>query len=138
MNRKTFTKEQQRLLRQNPYIYSVTENRISLTSKFKEIFIKAYEAGVTPRQIFEEHGFDINIFGERRVWSFTHLIRKEYEKYGKFTQGYKDRRTSTGNAESKQLLAQGEQISRLTQKVNYLEQEIEFIKKISSIRNSRK
>ena len=30
MSRKLFTEEQQQLLRQNPYIYSVTETRITL------------------------------------------------------------------------------------------------------------
>jgi len=33
MNRKLFTEEQQQLLRQNPYIYSVTETRITLTKE---------------------------------------------------------------------------------------------------------
>lgn len=45
MNRKLFTEEQQQLLRQNPYIYSVTETRITLTKEFKELFMTAYKAG---------------------------------------------------------------------------------------------
>ena len=45
MSRKLFTEEQQQLLRQNPYIYSVTETRITLTKDFKEIFMTAYKAG---------------------------------------------------------------------------------------------
>ena len=37
MSRKIFTKEQQQLLRQNPYIYSVTDTRIILSKKFDPI-----------------------------------------------------------------------------------------------------
>ena len=61
MSRKLFTEEQQQLLRQNPYIYSVTETRITLTKDFKEIFMTAYKAGKSPRKILEDHGFDISI-----------------------------------------------------------------------------
>ena len=57
MNRKLFTEEQQQLLRQNPYIYSVTETRITLTQEFKELFMTAYTAGESPRKILEDHGF---------------------------------------------------------------------------------
>lgn len=67
MSRKLFTEEQQQLLRQNPYIYSVTETRITLTKDFKEIFMTAYKAGKSPRKILEDHGFDISIIYERRI-----------------------------------------------------------------------
>ena len=82
MNRKLFTEEQQQLLRQNPYIYSVTETRITLTKEFKELFMTAYKSGESPRKILEDHGFDINIIGERRIWSISNHIRTEYKKYG--------------------------------------------------------
>ena len=46
MSRKLFTEEQQQLLRQTPYIYSVTETRITLPKEFKELFMTAYKAEV--------------------------------------------------------------------------------------------
>ena len=36
MSRKQFTEEEQQLLRQNPYIFSVTNTRITLTKKSKK------------------------------------------------------------------------------------------------------
>lgn len=51
MSRKIFTEEQQQLLRQNPYIYSVTDTRINLTKEFKEIFLAEYKSGTSPRKI---------------------------------------------------------------------------------------
>ncbi len=38
MSRKIFTEEQQQLLRQNPYIYSVTDTRINLTKNSRRYF----------------------------------------------------------------------------------------------------
>lgn len=51
MSRKLFTEEQQQLLCQNPYSYSVTETKITHTKEFKEIFMTAYKAGESPRKI---------------------------------------------------------------------------------------
>lgn len=82
MSRKLFTEEQQQLLRQNPYIYSVTETRITLTKEFKELFMTAYKAGESPRKILEDHGFDISLIGERRIWSISQHIRTEYKSMG--------------------------------------------------------
>ena len=42
MSKKLFTEEEQQLLRQNPYVYSVSESSLSLTKEFKELFIEAY------------------------------------------------------------------------------------------------
>ena len=69
MSRKQFTEEEQQLLRQNPYIFSVTNTRITLTKKIKEIFINACKDRKIPRKILKEHGFDLNILGKRRIWS---------------------------------------------------------------------
>ena len=50
MSRKIFTEEQQQFLRQNPYIYSVTDTRINLTKEFKEIFLAEYKSGTSSRK----------------------------------------------------------------------------------------
>ena len=73
MSRKQFTEEEQQLLRQNPYIFSVTKTKIILTKEFKEIFINACNDGKMPRKILEEHGFDLNILGKRRIWSILKM-----------------------------------------------------------------
>ena len=92
MSRKILTKEQQQLLQQNPYIYSVTDTRITLTKVFKEIFMTSYNTGTSPRTILEDHGFDISIIGDRSIWSISQRIRTEYQKYGEFHEGYSTRR----------------------------------------------
>ena len=139
MSRKLFTKEQQQLLRQNPYIFSVTETRITLTKEFKEIFMTAYKAGESPRKILEDHGFDISIIGERRIWSISQHIRTEYKKYGEFHQGYRPRGTADTHLVSADIspVSEADEIRQLRHEVDYLKQEMEFLKKISSIRTTR-
>ena len=141
MNRKIFTKEQQQLLRQNPYIYSVTDTRIILSKKFKEIFMEDYNAGKSPRTILEDHGFDISLIGERRIWGISDRIRREYQKYGEFHEGYSARRSLNNHTDSTDQSASpsdADKLKQLQHEVDYLKQEMEFLKKISSIRTTRK
>lgn len=141
MGRNLFTKEQQQLLRQNPYIYSVTETRISLTKEFKALFMASYTAGESPRRILEEHGFDISIIGERRIGSISHHIRTEYKKYGQFHEGYAPRDEPARHdspSDAAKPVSQADEIKQLRLEVDYLKQEMEFLKKISSIRTTRK
>ena len=139
MGKKHFTEEQLNVLRQNPYVYSVTPTRMTLTKKFKEIFMTSYNAGELPRTILENHGFDISIIGERRVWSISQHIREEFKKYGEFHEGYGPRSSrSTPSADPNQPLSEKDELKQLRHEVDYLKQEMEFLKKISSIRTTRK
>ena len=141
MNRKLFTDEQQQLLRQNPYIFSLTDTRITLTKEFKELFMTAYKAGESPRKILEDHGFDINIIGERRIWNISNHIRTEYKKYGEFHEGYGPRGEAAKHAtltDDPNPVSVADEIKHLQHEVDYLKQEIEFLKKISSIKTTRK
>ena len=138
MSRKPFTKEQINILRQNPYIYSVTGTRITLTKEFKEIFMSEYQAGESPRKILEDHGFDISIIGERRIWSISCHIRSEYDKYGEFHQGYATRNPGSRTAADPNQLSEKDELKQLRHEVDYLKQEVDFLKKISSIRTTRK
>ena len=139
MSRHIFTPEQQQLLRQNPYVYNVTETRFSLTKEFKEIYLEAYRQGESPRKILEDHGFDINLIGERRIWSISNHIRTEYKKYGEFHEGYRPRSArSEVKTDTNKPLSEADEIRQLRHEVDYMKQEIEFLKKISSIKNTRK
>ena len=139
MSRKQFTREQIEILRQNPYVYSVTGSRLTLTKEFKEIFMTSYKAGELPRTILEDHGFDIRILGERRIWSISQHIREEYKKYGEFHEGYGPRSyCGLAPADQNQPISEKDELKQLRHEVDYLKQEIEFLKKISSIRTTRK
>lgn len=139
MSRKLFTEEQQQLLRNNPYVYSVTASRLQLTKEFKELFMTAYNSGDSPRTILENYGFDIGIIGERRIWSISQHIRSEFQKHGEFREGYGPRQHKRiSEAPSNKPLTEKEEIQQLRHELDYLKQEMEFLKKISSIRTTRK
>ena len=141
MSKRHFTEEQIAQLRKNPYVYNVTESRLLLTKEFKEIFVAEYDRGELPRKILENHGFDIAILGERRVWSISDHIRAEYKKYGDFHSGYRRSYDSivTANADSADKpKSDNDEIKQLRHEVEYMKQEIEFLKKISSIKHTQK
>lgn len=129
MSRKLFTEEQQQLLRQNPYIYSVTETRITITKEFKELFMTAYKASESPRRILEDHGFDISIIGERRIWSISQHIHTEYKKYGESHEGYDPRGEADihdAPTDTAKPLSEADKIKQLRHEVDYLKQEIAY------------
>lgn len=139
MGRNPFTDEQILLLRQNPYTFSVTRLRLSFTKEFKEIFYSEYETGLLPRQILQDHGYDPAVLGGRRIWGISCHIRQEYRRYGGFRQG-----TIQTKMPGPSLPAPGrpasdkEELGQLRHEVDYLRQEIEFLKKISLARITRK
>ena len=136
MSKKPFTAEEIIILRQNPFTYKVTNSTLSFTKEFKELFITEYNAGVVPRQILANHGYDPEILGDRRIWGISQHLRAQYEEFGGNFSG-----CSTASRRAKnpdKLLSEKDELKRLRQEVDYLKQEIEFLKKISSIRTTRK
>ena len=45
----------------NPYVKAVSEKGITYTDEFKRLFIREYEKGKFPREIFEEAGFEVEV-----------------------------------------------------------------------------
>lgn len=131
MSKAKFTSEQQQLLRSNPYTVRVTEDVLNLSKEFKELFYKEYLSGAVPRDILEKYGYPADVLGKQRIWGISHTIRNQFEKTGKF----RDVRNpgSPIAAETPE-----EKICQLEHQVNYLTREVEFLKKISSIRSTRK
>ena len=98
------------------------------------MFYNEYLTGVLPREILRRYGYPVEILGKRRIWGIAHCIKKEYESNGSF----RDVRSSRPAPARSEELTSEQQIKQLQQKLDYLTQEVEFLKKISSIRNIRK
>ena len=62
-----FTEEQVKALNENPYVIQATQRRISYTTDFKKLFVEKYAAGMTPREIFYQAGFDVMALGNKRI-----------------------------------------------------------------------
>lgn len=184
--RKKFTEEQMEALRKNPFVYKVTESRLMLSKKFKELFMDAYANGEEPRDILEKHGFTIDLIGQRRMDSIPQHIFDEYEIYGEFHEGYShpdplvkkvrqrksksntsepsdsssspsDSSTSTESSKVSKFTnhrvnlprrysrdtyhaptPEQAELKELRHRVDYLTQEVEFLKKITSVRTTKK
>ncbi|MGL5753409.1 MAG: HTH domain-containing protein, partial [Paraclostridium sp.] len=66
MSRINFTDKSVSELRKNIYVKNISNKSITYTNEFKIHFIAEYNNGKTPRQIFSESGFDIDIIGTKR------------------------------------------------------------------------
>lgn len=130
----TFSDEEVTLLRQNPYTLKVNNKSISFTKEFKDLFIAEYSAGLTTSQILRKYGYDPKVIGYRRSQGISHRIRVDYgKKIGKaiIVKPSNSRSSSKSSSDKDEL-------KRLRHEVDYMKQEIEFLKKISSIRNTGK
>lgn len=67
MGRGRLTHEEIKILKENPYVKDVNENRVLYTDDFKALFIEEYFNGKKPMAIFVEAGFDVSILGSKRI-----------------------------------------------------------------------
>jgi len=125
---KTFTEEELKVLRANPYVKSATANMIRFTVAFKEEFWRQHnEECRTPRQIIERLGFDPEILGQKRIDGILSHLRDQVNSGDDF----RDVRKTPDN----QITVNGKQlppskaILKMAHKIAYMEQELEFIKK---------
>lgn len=134
MSKKVFTNEEIEKLRHNPYTYTVTPHVISFTKEFKELFWKEYQTGANPRQILEQYGYPTEILGKERIWGIVYTIKKQYYSEEGIHEGSLHRKkfSDADSATTEETLV------KLQHEVEYLKQEMEFLKKISSIRSTRK
>ena len=75
-----FNDEQQKQLRTNRWVKSVTEKSISFTEDFKVHFINEYNLGKLPKQIFKDAGFDINMLGDKRIEQCTARYKRQNKR----------------------------------------------------------
>lgn len=134
MSKKVFTNEEIEMLRSNPYTYTVTPHILSFTKEFKELFWKEYQAGAVPRQILEQYGYPAEVLGKERIWGIAHVIKKQYYSEEGLHEGSLQRKKSSDDSPA---TAQ-EALIKLQHEMEYLKQEVEFLKKISSARSTRK
>lgn len=78
MGRGRLTKEELHILKQNPYVLDAVETRIVYSNEFKYHFMKEYNAGKKPTQIFRESGFDPKMLGSKRIERCAHRWRESY------------------------------------------------------------
>lgn len=124
-----YTRKQQKELEKNPYTYKVTENRLFFTKEFKKVFWIKYNAGMSPRAILKELGYDLSYFTQGQIDNIVQHLRKKSIAGEEFSEGYaKEKRP---NIKLPLPDTSPETIQQMQNEITYLKQEIEFLKKVS-------
>ena len=133
-----YTAKEMKLLKANPYTFKVTKNKLYFTIEFKEAFWTAYQAGIAPRRIIEDLGYDLDMFGQKQIDSIVQRIKREAQSGDGFKQG-----ENRGRRKKDELLIpegtsveSKEALESILNEVKYLRQEVEFLKKITSTENT--
>lgn len=135
---KEYTAKEMKLLKANPYTFKVTKNKLYFTIEFKEAFWTAYQAGMAPRKILEDLGYDLEIFGQKQIDSIVQSIKRQAQSGSGFRQGEnRTRRKKDGLSIPKGTSPESkEALEGILNEVKYLRQEVEFLKKIVKIENT--
>ena len=128
MSKKLLSLKQIEQLQKNPNVLKVSESTITYADEFKSQFIDEYLAGKTPRQIFEAHGFDVEIMGIKRIEQASSRWRKAYEENGLI--GLTDTRKTNSGRSLKRELTREEIIARQAAHIELLEGQLEMLKKL--------
>ena len=129
MPKKHFTDEEVKILLDNPYTAKVTTTYISFTKEFKELFWRDYCNGLPAKTIFRQYGYAPELLGESRIAGIVYNMSK---KNLKNPDALKPRGCVTVDPTNPETA-----IKQLEHEVQYLRQEVEFLKKISSLRISK-
>ena len=117
MIKKRFTEKQKKELLQNRNVQKIKGCSIIYSSEFKEHALFRYQKGISAVQIFADAGFDLNLIGKEHT---VKLLSKWRLK--QFNQISEPPSLST---KEKKLLA----------RIQYLEAENEFLKKLEALEN---
>lgn len=79
MGRGKLTQEAIKILKKNPNVISVNEDRIVYSDSFKRYFVEQYFMGEKPGNIFRSAGFDLKILGSKRVERASYRWRESFE-----------------------------------------------------------
>lgn len=128
MSRIKFTDENVLELEKNIYVKNISNKSITYTNEFKIHFIAEYNNGKTPRQIFDEAGFSVDIIGTKRIECASSRWRKAYEKSGVL--GLDDSRFNNSGRPRVRELTIEEILAKKDAEIEYLKAELELIKKL--------
>lgn len=137
---KEYTAKEMKQLKANPYTFKVTKNKLYFTIEFKEKFWTGYQAGLAPRKLLSDMGYDLELFGQKQIDSIVQRIKKQAQSGYGFMEG--ENRIRRTKADKISLEECGEKsqetVEHIWNELKYLRQEVEFLKKIVKTQNSSK
>lgn len=131
MAKRKFTVEEQTELRANPYTLSVDEDIIKFTLAFKQLVMETVKPGLSFSEVLKQAGYDPTVIGKKRAEGILKRIRKEAASPAGLHETGRSKESILKEDLSKKRTETS--IKCLQKRVAYLEQEIEFLKKISQL-----
>lgn len=126
-----YTKAEMEELKKNRYVEEVKKDKITFSKEFKILFIKEFNNGKGNLQIFSENGLNPLLVGKRRIKACTRNWKKQAKNDPTFSrQGYHPIKKETNEEKKKRA----QDIKYLQKRVNQLEMENEFLKKVQTLR----
>lgn len=137
--KKEFTPDEQRILAENPNTYHVTSNMLYLTLNAKKRILEMIEKNYPYTKIMKELGYDLDIIGMTRANGLVWHVKKEAQSELGLHEGYvRTKRKRLSDEDLKRLPTNPESFGKLINELSYLRQEVEFLKKISQVKNTKK
>lgn len=131
--KKLFTPEEVEILGENPYTLTVSADRITYTHDFQKAFWDLSLQGYSGTDAFRALGYDPKILGKERIHNTTKRIRRQ----GNSPEGIRQKprqwmRTTRQQFKMADLekMSHKEAARRMQQEIVYLQQQVEFLKKI--------
>ena len=131
--KKLFTPEEVEILKENPYTWKVSADRITYTQEFQKAFWDLSLQGLSGTDAFRALGYDPKILGKERIHNTTKRIRKQ----GNSPEGIRPKprkwmRTTRKKFKVADLekMSHKEAAKRMQQEIVYLQQQVEFLKKV--------
>lgn len=123
-----FTQEEIEAFKSNPYVTRVSDKSVSFSQEFKEKLILESRTGKAHSKILSDLGIDEKVLGAKRTDSLFKRVRKQSARPERFG------RTKPIGRPKKVIFASVEEENRyLKDRMEYLEQENEFLKKLKAL-----
>lgn len=131
--KKLFTPEEVEILKENPYTWKVSTDRITYTQEFQKDFWELSLQGLSGTDAFKALGYDPRMLGKERIHNTTKRIRKQ----GNSPEGIRPKPRKWMRTIRKQFkvadlekMSHKEVAKRMQQEIVYLQQQVEFLKKV--------
>ena len=124
-----FNQEQIKKLEENPNVLQVLDDKIFYTPDFKLNAIKEYEQGKSARQIFTEAGFNLSEMST--VSDYASRIVSKWRLA-------RNKNKDNIHCPKKKIKEKQSAYQKLTARLEYLEAENEFLKKLQLLIQSQK
>lgn len=121
-----FNQEQQEKLLKNPNVKAVSDKQIYYTEEFREKALAEYALGKSAKQIFKDAGFNITELSDKRDYACK-IISKWRQAKG-----------STIHYPQKRIKEKQSAYQKMAARLEYLEAENEFLKKLQLLIQSQK